>query len=175
MHYQRQYGIALGLIQAFKMGHLEYGEFLAKLQKLFPFNPRSFRLDTWEIMETVLNYYGLSSENIFSCFDKFALNDLFRSIDEEQIFDLLTNCRQHKVCDHKARILLKELFFFFKEKQVPIPEHLTLLEQHTVKDESNEAHSVDEAVEITSKEIKLPKQRKESYRREIMRAAATLF
>lgn len=169
MYIQQSIGEALGLIQAFEYGHINHELFIQELQKLFPFDPRSFRKDTWQREETVLSYYGLDAKAIFSNFDKFAYGNLLTTIDQEKILDLLANCSKHKVINFAQQVVLKELITFLKEKRVPVPEHLLDLEILQTMIESEQVKHT------SSQQTKTPKKTKKSLRIEIMRAAATLF
>lgn len=128
---QELYGTAHHILQHYKDGQISREDFLAMLETLFPFNHRSLRKESWTVIETTLSYYRLDCDGVLEL-GQFYLNDLLKPLDEEKIFELLSNCSNHKIFNYGEYVILKELISFFKEKHVPIPEHLNSLEVRNV-------------------------------------------
>ncbi len=141
---------------------------LDELRKKFPFDEKPLRLNSWDIPQAVLIYYGLNPKMI-AMLDKFALVPLLSAIDSECLVDLLTNHLGHIACPAQNYVLVRKFVSFLKEKKVPVPMHLHIIEEIT--EEENEIEVSHDEEETKTK----TRFRKESHRRDIMRYAADLF
>lgn len=166
---QDRFSEYLTIWNLYEHGHRNQSFLLEKLRAKFPFDNKPLRKDTWSIPETILVYYGLNSNEIFSILDHFTLGPLLQAIDSECIGDLLENHIGHKISPARDHVLVSLFVSFLKEKKVPVPIHLRQATDESIK--GIEIEDVDERdTTLAKKRI-----RKESFRKDIMRQAAALY
>jgi hypothetical protein len=157
---QEMFSKYLTVWNSYDKDHRNRLTFLNELQSIFPFNEKTFRKHWWTIQETVVNYYGLDSEKVFSTLDSYCINTFLCVIDSESIQELLKNHLGHPVCRGIDYVLVNQFVPFLEKKKVPVPIHFL--------------RNGDE----TDNESETPirkRMRKESYRINMMQNAAQLF
>ena len=166
---QNRFSEYLAIWNLYEHGHRNQSLLLIELRAKFPFDNKPLRKSTWTLPETILVYYGLNPNEVFSVLDRFALGSLLQAIDSEYINDLLNNHLGHKISPAHDCILVNAFVSFLQEKKVPIPIHLRQATDGS--DKEIEVQNIDE-MNVTNPKKRI---RKESCRIEIMRQAAILY